>query len=114
MASVSSTTPRFGPKWPEFVATVRIITSRISAASSSSCSAESPRRSLGVAIESRSAIAPESISYQVVDRHRRLVETAHPHPAVVLAHTRDHVEAGVVDVEVVHQPAVVGEGLDPD
>ena len=57
IARVSSTTPRLGPRCPELVATVRIMTSRISAASSSSCSADSPRRSRGDAIESRCPMA---------------------------------------------------------
>ena len=59
-------------------------------------------------------MSTESISCQVVDGHRgswRLPIQTRP---VVLAHAGDHVEAGVVEVDVVHQPAVGVVRLGPD
>ena len=41
-------------------------------------------------------MSTESISWQVVDGHRSLVEAAQPDPALVLADPGDHVEAGSV------------------
>src|SRR5207248_2781333 len=54
-AMVSSTTPRLGPRWPLVLDTTSMRTSRISAASSGSCSGLSFFRSWGPLIDSRRA-----------------------------------------------------------
>ncbi len=47
MAMVSSTTPRFGPRWPPVRETSAMRCARISAASSGTCSGDSALTSLG-------------------------------------------------------------------
>src|SRR4051794_3644656 len=75
-ASVSSTTPRFGPRWPPVRETLRTRKSLISAASSVSSSSLRLRRSRGPVTRSSSAICPPCVDTfdadqsRAVDHHR--------------------------------------------
>src|SRR4051794_8475053 len=99
MAMVSSTTPRLGPRCPPVRLQVSTRKSRISLPSWSSWASERLRRSRGDAMDSRMPIAVECTGLEAQNCDCGLVQAAEPHPAVVLAHPRDHVVGRALDVE---------------
>src|SRR5208337_1823231 len=76
MAMVSSTTPRFGPRWPPFFARTLMSSSRISAASCSSCQKLSCFTSAGERMPSSScAISSEHALACQLDERFSLKDT---------------------------------------